>query len=196
LDSNARSFAAMVGVCLLCVVLFSVGQMFCFGKTDYRRQADVAVVLGARVYADGGLSDALADRMQTACQLYHDGLVKKLLVSGGPGDGAIHETEAMKRMAIQSGVKAQDILVDTGGLNTRATVKDSQAILSQVHASRVLVVSHFYHLPRIKMAYQRAGREVYTVPAKESYFLWKMPMFLAREVAAFWVYYARGLSAV
>ena len=168
--------------------------MFCFGKTDYRRPADIAVVLGARVYADGRPSDALAVRVRTACQLYRDGLVRKLLVSGGPGDGAVHETEAMKRMAIGLGVKDQDILVDAGGLNTQATVKDSRPVFSQLRAPRILVVSHFYHLPRIKMAYQRAGWEVYTVPARESYLLRQMPLFLAREVAAFWVYYARGFT--
>ena len=79
-------------------------------------------------------------------------------------------------------------------MNTEETVKNSQAIFSHLQASRVLVVSHFYHLPRIKMAYARTGREVYTVPARESYFLRQMPLFLAREVAAFWVYYARGLA--
>src|SRR2546428_258767 len=109
--------------------------------------------------------------MRTACQLYRDGLVNKLLVSGGPGKGAIHETEAMKRMAIRLGVKEEDIVMDRDGLNTEETVKNSQAIFSHLQASRVLVVSHFYHLPRIKMAYARTGREVYTVPARESYFL-------------------------
>lgn len=185
--------AAALGVCLVSVFIFSLAQMFCFGKTDYRRPADVAVVLGARVYGDGRPSDALADRMRTACQLYRAGLVKKLLVSGGPGDGNIHETEAMKRMAVGLGVKEQDILLDAGGLNTQATVRNSKAVFAKLHASRVLVVSHFYHLPRIKMAYQRAGLDVYTVPARESYFLRQMPFFLAREVAAFWVYYGRGL---
>jgi vancomycin permeability regulator SanA len=170
--------------------------MFCFGKTDYRRPADIAVVLGARVYADGRPSDALADRVRTACQLYQQGLTKKLLFSGGPGDGPIHETEAMKRMALESGVKENDILVDEAGLNTEATVKNSEAIFSQLRASRILVVSHFYHLPRIKMAYQRDGWDVYTVPAKETYLLRQMPYNMVREVAALWVYYLRPLKIV
>jgi len=169
--------------------------MLFFGKTDYRRPADIAVVLGARVYADGRPSDALADRVRTACKLYHDGTVKKLLFSGGPGDGSIHETEGMKRMAIQLGVKPEDILLDPHGVNTQATVKNTEAIFQQLHASRVLVVSHFYHLPRIKLAYHRDGREVYTVPAKESYLLRQMPFNMAREVAALWVYYFRPLAA-
>ncbi|MEY2427479.1 MAG: hypothetical protein QOJ40_364, partial [Verrucomicrobiota bacterium] len=193
-SNTPRRLIQIAAVCALCLGVFPLAQMFCFGKTDYRRPADIAVVPGARVYSDGRASDALADRVRTACQLYHQGLTRKLLFSGGAGDGAIHETESMKRMAIKLGVREEDILVDEAGLNTQATVKNSEAIFSQLHASRVLVVSHFYHLPRIKMAYQRDGWDVYTVPAKESYFLRQMPYNMAREVAALWVYYLRPLK--
>jgi uncharacterized SAM-binding protein YcdF (DUF218 family) len=184
-----------LAVCAACAVLFPLAQMFCFGKTDYRRSADVTVVLGARVYKDGRPSDALADRVRTACALYNAGLTQKLLFSGGPGDGLIHETESMKAMAIGLGVRPEDILLDKGGVNTEATAKNTKAILQQLGASRVLVVSHFYHLPRVKLAYQREGLEVYTVPAKESYLLRQMPYNMAREVAALWVYYLRPFQA-
>jgi vancomycin permeability regulator SanA len=191
---NSGRLLPALAVCAACAAVFPFAQMLCFGKTDYRRPADVAVVLGARVYADGRPSDALADRVRTACKLYRNGIVKKLLFSGGPGDGLIHETEGMKRMALRLGVKPQDILLDDHGVNTQATVKNTEAIFQQLHASRILVVSHFYHLPRIKLAYHREGWEVYTVPAKESYFLRQMPYNMAREVAALWVYYLRPLA--
>ena len=187
--------APAMAIVVICALVFPLAEMLLFGKTDYRRPADIAVVLGARVYADGRPSDALADRVRTGCQLYREGLVKTLLFSGGPGDGPVHETEAMKRMALQLGVPAEDILVDEAGVNTQATVRNSEAIFSRLHAKRILVVSHFYHLPRVKMAYHRAGWEVYTVPAKESYLLRQMPYNMAREVAALWVYYLRPLMA-
>jgi hypothetical protein len=79
-----------------CAICFPILQMLSFGKTDYRRPADAVVVLGARVYADGRPSDALADRVRTACKLYRDGFAKKLILCGGPGDGAIEETECMR----------------------------------------------------------------------------------------------------
>ena len=190
---RVRSAFWTLGVAFGCLAVFPLAQMFCFGKTDYRRRADAAVVLGARVYADGRLSDALQDRVRTACQLYRNGLVRRLILSGGPGDGAIHETEAMKRMALQLGVSAKDIWLDKAGLNTQATVRNTGLLLSQWHASRVLVVSHAYHLPRVKLAYQRAGWDVFTVPARENYLLRQMPYNMAREVAALWVYYLRPL---
>jgi vancomycin permeability regulator SanA len=193
-ETNRRRLLPTLTVCAACAAIFPFAQMLFFGKTDYRRPADIAVVLGARVYADGRPSDALADRVRTACNLYRNGTVKRLLFSGGPGDGSIHETEGMKRMAIQLGVKSEDILLDSHGVNTQATVKNTGAIFQQLHASRILVVSHFYHLPRIKLAYHREGWEVYTVPAKESYLLRQMPYNMAREVAALWVYYFRPLA--
>jgi vancomycin permeability regulator SanA len=193
-ERRTSRWLPVAAVSLACLVAFPVAQMFCFGKTDYRRVADVAVVFGARTYADGRPSDALADRVRTACQLYRDGLTRKLLLSGGPGDGNVHETTAMRQLAVQLGVNPQDILVDDAGKNTQATVRNSEAFFAQLHASRILVVSHFYHLPRIKMAYQRNGWEVYTVPARESYMLRQMPFFMAREVAALWVYYLKPLG--
>jgi vancomycin permeability regulator SanA len=183
-----------VAAFVVCVLAFPVAQMVCFGETDYRRAAEVAVVFGARTYQDGRPSDALADRVKTACGLYRDGLVKKLIFSGGPGDGSVPETEGMRRMAIGLGVKADDILTDPAGLNTQATVENTGAICAKLGARQILVVSHFYHLPRIKLAYQRAGWNVYTVPAKESRFIWKMPYFVAREIAAVWTYYFRPLA--
>jgi uncharacterized SAM-binding protein YcdF (DUF218 family) len=182
------------GVALAWLGLFPLLQMLFFGYTDYRRRADVVVVLGARVYADGQLSDALADRVRTGCELYRQGLARKVIFSGGPGDGAIHETEAMRSAALKLGVAAEDILLDREGLNTRKTVENTGLIFAQQRWRRVLVVSHFYHLPRVKLDYRRAGWEVYTVPARESYLLRQMPWFMAREVAAWWAYYFRSPS--
>ncbi len=176
-----------------CLAGFPLAQMYCFGMTDYRRPADAVVVFGARVYADGRVSDALADRVRTGCTLYRDGLVRKVIFSGGPGDGAVHETEGMRRMAVGLGVPLEDILLDEQGLNTQATARNTCEMFDKHGLRTVLVVSHFYHLPRIKLTYQRQGREVYTVPARETYRLTALPLYMMREVAALWVYYLRPL---
>ncbi|HEX3717598.1 MAG TPA: hypothetical protein VH595_06495 [Verrucomicrobiae bacterium] len=48
-----------------------------------------------------------------------------------------------------------------------------------------LTILNFYHLPRIKLAYKRAGLEVYTVPARQAHLPRQIPFNMAREVAAF-----------
>jgi hypothetical protein len=43
----------------------------------------------------------------------------------------------------------------------------------------------------VKLAYQRAGVEVCTVPARQRRFMGQIPFNMAREVAAFWDYYLK-----
>ncbi len=165
--------------------LFPVIQIFVFGNTSYSRPADVAVVFGARTYANGRLSTALEDRVNTACALYRAGLVSRLLMSGGPGDGAVHETEAMRRRAISLGVPERAILSDRNGVNTRETVKNTSAFSAR--RERVIAVSEFYHLPRIKLAYGQAGLDIVTVPAKTAHWARRFPVSsVMREIPAFW----------
>jgi uncharacterized SAM-binding protein YcdF (DUF218 family) len=171
--------------------LFPLALMLFFGNTDYRCPADAVVVFGARTFADGRLSDALQDRIRTACELYRAGLARRLVLSGGRGDGPVTEAEAMRGYALKHGVRAEDIFIDNQGVNTEATVRNTTPLFKQWHTRRVLAVSHFYHLPRIKLAYERAGVDVCTVPAPQGRLLLKMPYNMAREVAAFWAYYLK-----
>lgn len=185
--------AWMVAVAGAMTVAMPLAQMVTFGYTDYRRPADAVVVLGCRAYADGRPSDALADRVATAARLYHAGHAPLLIMSGGPGDGAIDEPTAMKRFAVSLGVPADRIVLDPAGLNTAATVANAGSIFQRHGVRRALAVSHFYHLPRIKLACDSAQLTVYTVPAEQRYTLSALPYNMAREVAAWWVYYLRAV---
>jgi uncharacterized SAM-binding protein YcdF (DUF218 family) len=193
-DSRSRWWIVAAGsVCAF--ALFPLALMLFFGNTDYRRPADAVVVFGARTYKDGRMSLALQDRIRTACELYRAGLAKHLILSGGRGDGAVTEAEAMRNYALKHGVPPEDIFVDNQGVNTEATVRDTLPLFQQWHARRVLAVSHFYHLPRVKLAYQRAGVDVLTVPVHQGHLLTHLPFNMAREVAAFWDYYLKEKPA-
>jgi uncharacterized SAM-binding protein YcdF (DUF218 family) len=193
-DQRTPKWLIVTGSAFL-FAFFPLALMVFFGNTDYRRPADAVVVFGARTYKDGRLSDALQDRIRTACDLYRDGLAKRLVLSGGKGDGPVTEAEAMRNYALKHGVRAEDIFIDNQGVNTEATVRNTTPLFEQWHAKRVLAVSHFYHLPRVKLAYQRAGVDVCTVPARQGHFLGQIPYNMAREVAAFWDYYLKEKPA-
>jgi uncharacterized SAM-binding protein YcdF (DUF218 family) len=190
---RAREQWLAAGVLGLFALGFPVAQMLCFGGTDYSRPADAIVVFGARAYADGRMSTALHDRTRTAVDLYRAGLAPVLIFSGGPGDGDVHETEAMRRYALSQGVPDSAIMRDEGGLSTQHTVENTVSRFRKRGYARVLAVSQFYHLPRIKLAYLRAGVDVYTVPARPSAPLYGLPWFMFREVGGFWYYYLRPL---
>jgi uncharacterized SAM-binding protein YcdF (DUF218 family) len=82
---------------------------------------------------------------------------------------------------------------DEGGLSTQHTVENTVSRFRKHGFERILAVSQFYHLPRIKLAYLRAGVDVYTVPARPSAPLYGLPWFMLREVGGFWYYYLRPL---
>ena len=185
--------AVLVAVAAACVLLFPVAQVFFFGKTDYRRPADVVVVFGAQVHGSGVASTSLNDRMTTAIQLYKDHLVKRLLVSGGVGESGFNEAIVMRDIAVKAGVPARDVAVDSNGVSTNATVTDTVPFFGGDGWTRILAVSQFYHLPRIKLAYQRAGWNVLTVPAGTSSPIPQTPYSVVREIPAFWVYYLEAV---
>jgi vancomycin permeability regulator SanA len=179
------SFGATIAAGAL---LFPLAQMFCYGSTDYRRPADVIVVFGCYVRPDGIPSMALSDRVKMSVELYHEGLAPRLLFSGGPGPASVHETEAMRTLAMSLGVPDSAIELDRDGLSTQETVRNF-AKMYPVNHPRVLAVSNFYHLPRIKLCFRRAGYEVWTVPARDSNRLYYQERLMLREVAALWWYY-------
>jgi vancomycin permeability regulator SanA len=166
--------------------------MLFFGTTDYRRPADAAVVFGARVYASGIPSELLQNRIDTAVELYREGLVPVLVMSGGGGADGFNEAVVMRQAAIAEGVPADAVLVDGTGVSTEATVADTQSLLAggqlTLPRGRLIVVSQAYHLPRVQLAFAGAGIDVLTVPAVDPRFIDEMPILIGREVLAFWAY--------
>jgi vancomycin permeability regulator SanA len=185
--------AVLVAVVAALVIAFPLAQFYFFGETDCRRQADVAVVFGAEVHNNGLPSTSLTDRVNTAVALYKEGLVKRLFVSGGVGTSGYNEAIVMRNMAIKRGVPAERIAVDSNGVNTNATVADTVPFFGGDGWRRIIVVSQFYHLPRIKLAYERAGWNVITVPAGTSVPIPQTPRLVLREIPAFWVYYLKAV---
>ena len=163
-------------------------QVF-FGSTRYIRSADVGVVFGAGVHADGSPSDALADRVRTGVQLYKAGQTRALLMTGGidPAHG-LSEPQVMRRLAIKAGVPAEAIVLDEGGANTSASIRNLAAILPAHGWRNCLLVSHDFHLSRIKRQADRLGVAGYTVPAVQQYRLCNEAFYRLREVAAWHVY--------
>jgi vancomycin permeability regulator SanA len=178
----------------LIAVAFPLGQLVCFGKTDYPGPVDAIVVLGAKVMPDGRLSDSLADRVDAAIRYYGEGRAPCLIMSGGTGVEGVNEAEAMKGYAVERGVPAGAILVDPDGDSTQLTVAHTLALAEEHGFVTLGAVSSDYHLPRIKMLFLAQGHDVVTMPAprvKESFHA----KFRLREIPAWWWYFLRSVVA-
>ena len=174
---------------VLCGVAFPLGQIYCFGLTDYRPSVDAVVILGAKVNPNGSLSGALTDRVDTGIKMYKLGQTPVLIMSGGTGVEGVNEAEAMKGYAIQKGVPAKAILVDTLGNNTELTVENTLGIARREGIESIAAVSSFYHMARVKMLYLSAGHDVLTVPSSGQYEGVSAYVAALREIPGWWYYW-------
>jgi len=183
--SSPRLLRCLI-TCAAVALLLPLVLIFTFGPTRYARSADCIVVFGAKVHSDGRPSDALADRVDEGVRLYKQGLAPIMVMSGALDSGhGGSEPASMRDRALAAGVPASAIILDEEGVNSAATVDNTRAWAHPRGATRVLAVSHYYHLPRVKLLFERAGLRTYTVPAAMKRRLRREPYFLAREMIAY-----------
>lgn len=152
----------IAGLLLVLVLLPIVSSWYVIATTTSQRytlvddvpQQRVAIVFGAGVRPDGRLTRMLAERVQAASDLYHAGRVEKLLMSGDNSRAEYDEVTAMKRYAVQLGVRAEDITLDYAGFSTYESCVRAKDIFGVAHA--VLVTQRF-HLPRAVYTCQAVG---------------------------------------
>lgn len=191
-SSLRAHLGALLGVALTAGVAVC-WYIHAFGLTDYRRPAAAIVVLGARVYEDGTPSEALRERVETGVELFRAGMAPVLVMSGGVGREGHDEAAVMRQIALHMGVPDAQIVVDSEGNNTEATLVNARRWLEPRGGGRVLVVSHYHHLARVKLLGQRHGLACFTVPADEGATrLAGTPYYVLREAAALAFYYLRG----
>jgi SanA protein len=121
----------------------------------------VAIVFGAG-YSQNVLSAILEDRVKTGIDLYKEGKVKKLLMTGDNGHHGYSEPDAMKAYAMRAGVPSKDIVCDYAGFRTYDSLYRARDIFG-VH--RAILVSQAYHLPRALYTAKGLGMDVVGVSA-------------------------------
>ena len=182
-------YFGVIVVAVVAALIFPLLQIGFFGTTDYRRDADAAVVFGARVYSEDSLSTALVERMDTAIELYEQGYVKTIIVSGGIEDEGPDEAQAMYNYATKHGVPSSALLIDRYGSTTKLSVTNSIKLAKQYKFSKLIATSSFYHMPRIKMLYNLENVDVLTVPTVGDVFGNGTLVSIWREIPAWWFYW-------
>lgn len=167
--------------------LMASGLLVVSGLNDQVGNADVALVLGNRVNLDGTPSPRLKARLDTAAEHYALGHFPKIIVSGGTGVEGVPEGTAMRNYLVGLGVPQKAILIDNMGVDTRASVENTIAILNSTQLESVFVVTQYFHIPRTKLALKKSGvSEIYN--AYPRFFEGRDFYSIAREVPAFLKY--------
>jgi uncharacterized SAM-binding protein YcdF (DUF218 family) len=135
---------------------------------------DVAVVFSGvtkvgktpddRIYFDNG-----ADRITHTLQLYNEGKVKHILVSGGLGFQQIESSKAaerLKRFLTMAGVPDSVITVEPKAVNTYENAVESAKILKdRFPGMKYLLVTSAFHMKRSSLCLKAQGVQFDEFPA-------------------------------
>ncbi len=159
----------------------------------------VAIVFGAGLRRDGSPTVVLRDRVETATQLYFDGKVEKLLMSGDNRYENYNEPEAMRQHALSLGVPDEAIVLDYAGRRTYDTCYRARAIFGVESA---ILVTQDFHLPRALFTCNALGVKATGVGANNFYYLKRSRLYwntreLFATVGAIWdVYFKKPLPVL
>lgn len=123
---------------------------------------DCILVLGCGVDENGRPKGLLTDRLDVGLALYGAGAAPKLLMSGDHGRTEYDEVNAMKQYAQAAGVPGSDVFMDHAGFSTYESAYRARDVFA---ASRVIIVTQGYHLPRALYVARALGLDAYGVAA-------------------------------
>lgn len=111
-----------------------------------------------------------ADRITHALQLYQEGKIKKILITGGQGLNPVNpqsEAEVLERFLVMTGVPAADVMIEDQSKNTAQNAAFSKSFLEEKGISTeqefVLITSAF-HMKRAKACFDQVGLKTVTFP--------------------------------
>lgn len=142
-------FSFILLVCLLFIVIPPAivlrGKFMIYRTADDAEEASVAIVFGAGVWPSGQPTDMLEDRLLTAQELYNQGKIQKILVSGDNRTSHYNEPQAMLNYLVSIGIPEDDVVLDYAGRRTYDTCYRAHEIFGVENA---ILVTQGYHLPR------------------------------------------------
>jgi uncharacterized SAM-binding protein YcdF (DUF218 family) len=171
-----RAFRWLVSIGVLGTI-FGLGCICIFVVTQFDGNAtfpaDCGIVFGtavrplrdergAIVYAAAG--PGIMRRVETAADLYRQGSLRRIYLSGGRGEGMPEsEAEVMRRMAVVHGVANEDLTIEERSTSTRENLIFTQPLAK--HCASVVAISDRYHLARIRVLAWLQGWKLQTYPA-------------------------------
>lgn len=132
-----------------------------------RPSVDVIVLLG------GGTSEGVSDlsgisapvpdmvvRIVDAVRLYNQYRLP-VIVTGGSASETVKEAMVARRLLIDLGVNAIDIIIEDASRDTAENARYVKELFEKMHFKRGLLVTSGYHMKRAEFIFRKTGIDVY-----------------------------------
>ncbi|MBI2495808.1 MAG: YdcF family protein [Candidatus Omnitrophica bacterium] len=127
------------------------------------QSADAIVVFAGGVGESGEAGGGYQERVKQAVDLYQQGLAPRMIFSSGY-TFVFREAEVMKELAINHGVPASAVLLETKAANTYENITFVAKILRQERWRSILLVSAPYHMRRAILTWRKTAPDISVVP--------------------------------
>ena len=154
-------------------ILLNFYSVWSTANSNYEGDAQAAIVLGAAQY-NGEPSPVLRSRLETAGDLYLDGRVQTVVVTGG-GQAGDQTTEAKTGYDFLSAgrwtIPESDLLLEVNGESTYESIAASARFLKADGITDVIMVTDSYHGKRSELIAEEVGldAEVVVTPGEASF---------------------------
>ena len=139
-------------------------------QVEDMRRAEAIVILGGGVYRDAPEYGRDSAGALTLARLQYGAHLQRktglpILVTGGNPDGGLAEAQIMRQTLVdQFNVPVK--WIEARAFNTAQNARYSAEILLPEGTKKVLVVSHAWHLPRARYAFEKVGMEFLPAPTR------------------------------
>ncbi len=181
----------ILSCCILLVlfILFANAYIFSFRRSIVPPQelpgmAPVALVFGGGMQQDGSMTILQEDRVKQAIDLYQQGKVARLIMTGDDGANRVDEVHPMHDYAVAAGVPDEQVDIDPHGYNTFLSCQRAH---DEFGVTSTIVVSQQFHLPRIIYFCKHEGIQTIGVTADlQAYDGWRTRVWTQglREILA------------
>ena len=181
---KAHKIIIVMVVVLVVYIAANFISICLFAPKDQRQNADVAIVLGAATY-NGEVSPVYQERINHGITLYNEGMVDKIIVTGGVAEGS-HTSDAWaaKEYAASKGIPVEAILTEDTSTITQENLENSKILMEANGCETAIIVSDPLHMKRAMLLAKDAGITAYSSPTPTTKYVspaTKIP-FLCREV--------------
>lgn len=184
------------------IVFVLLANRWVINSTDsylYRDSAlmpenEVGLVLGTSSYTRGGAANPqFHGRIEAAARLYHQGKIKRLILSGANPDARYNEPRRMQEALVEKGVPPEALMLDFAGDRTFESVIRSREVSG---LSRVTIITQKYHAYRALFLARKIGMQAvaYAAPMQDGGEGFRHPPreIFARVLAVFDLYLRYG----
>jgi uncharacterized SAM-binding protein YcdF (DUF218 family) len=131
---------------------------------DNRMKFDAGVILGAAVWGGNRPSPILRERINKGYELYKNGVIKNVVLTGGGAPGEMTEAEVSKSELMKKGIEEKYVFTETQSNTTLEQIRFINSNLYQKYKwDNIILISDNFHLFRAKQICNFFNMKAYTV---------------------------------